>query len=119
MDGQSLTIAGLMKNNVNESIKRIPFLGEIPILGALFRSSEFQNDRTELMFVVTPRLIKPLDLAPTLPTDNFTPPSRSELLLGGKLEGSGRAEVVSDKPQDKPASEPATAKPQSGGFELK
>ena len=123
MDGQSLAIAGLMKNNVNESIKRIPFLGEIPILGALFRSSEFQNDRTELMFVITPRLIKPLDVAPALPTDNFTPASRSELLLGGKLEGSGRAEVVSDKPQnkpqDKPSSDPAMAKPQSGGFELK
>jgi pilus assembly protein CpaC len=114
MDGQSLAIAGLIKNNVNETIKRVPLLGEIPILGALFRSSEFQNDRTELMFVITPRLVKPLNIAPTLPTDNFTPPSRSEFFLGGKLEGSGNAEIAPDKP-----SAATPAKPQSGGFELK
>jgi pilus assembly protein CpaC len=114
MDGQSLAIAGLIKNNVNETIKRVPLLGEIPILGALFRSSEFQNDRTELMFVITPRLVKPLNIAPTLPTDNFIPPSRSEFFLGGKLEGSGNAEVALDKPGAAPS-----AKPQPGGFELK
>ena len=118
MDGQSLAIAGLIKNNVTETIKRIPLLGEIPILGALFRSSEFQTDRTELMFVITPRLIKPLDVAQALPTDNFTPPSRSEFFLGGKLEGSGRSDVVTDKPAT-PAPQPAAAQPQAGGFELK
>ncbi len=118
MDGQSLAIAGLIKNNVTETIKRIPLLGEIPILGALFRSSEFQTDRTELMFVITPRLIKPLDVAQALPTDNFTPPSRSEFFLGGKLEGSGRSDVVTDRPAP-PASQPPAAQPQAGGFELK
>lgn len=114
MDGQSLAIAGLIKNNVNETIKRIPLLGEIPILGALFRSSEFQNDRTELMFVITPRLVKPMATMPTLPTDNFTPPSRSEFFLGGKLEGSGNAEVTPDKPNP-----PVAGQTQSGGFEIK
>ncbi len=125
MDGQSLAIAGLIKNNVTETIKRIPLLGEIPILGALFRSSEFQTDRTELMFVITPRLVKPMDVAQTLPTDNFTPPSRSEFFLGGKLEGSGNAEVVPDKPATpapQPAQQPTAApasQPQAGGFDLK
>ena len=121
MDGQSLAIAGLIKNNVTETIKRFPMLGDIPILGALFRSSEFQTERTELMFVITPRLVKPLDVAQALPTDNFIPPSRSEFFLGGKLEGSGHADVPSDKPSN-PASQPPVAQPQagsSGGFELK
>ena len=123
MDGQSLAIAGLIKNNVTETIKRIPLLGDIPILGALFRSSEFQSDRTELMFVITPRLIKPLDVAQALPTDSFVPPSRSQFFLGGTLEGSSNDEVVSDKPQPpapKPAdAQPPAAKPQTGGFEIK
>ncbi len=96
-DGQSFAIAGLIKNNVAETVKRLPVLGEIPILGALFRSSEFQADKTELMFVITPRLVKPLPPHFALPTDGFTPPTRSEFFLGGKMEGAaapdGAAEV--------------------------
>ncbi len=111
MDGQSLAIAGLIKNNVTETVKRIPLFGEIPILGALFRSSEFQNDRSELMFLITPRLVKPLDGNYILPTDSFTPPSRQEFFFGDKLEGTGHGEV----PQDKRSS----PGPQSGGFEVK
>jgi len=53
-DGQSFAIAGLIKNNTNSTIKKLPVLGDIPILGALFRSTEFQSDRTELMFIITP-----------------------------------------------------------------
>jgi pilus assembly protein CpaC len=87
MDGQSLAIAGLIKNNVSQTSRRT-LLGDIPILGVLFRSSEFQNDRTELMFLITPRLVKPLEANISLPTDAWTPPSRQEFLLGGKLEGS-------------------------------
>lgn len=87
MDGQSFAIGGLIKNNVTEAISGLPILGEIPILGALFRSSEFMNDRSELMFLVTPRLVQPLAKAVALPTDNFRPPSRAEFLLNGQLEG--------------------------------
>lgn len=85
-DGQSLAIAGLIKSNVTETVNRFPILGEIPILGALFRSSEFQNDQTELMFVITPRLVRPIAPNYSLPTDNFTPPSRGEFFLGGAME---------------------------------
>lgn len=85
MDGQSLAIAGLIKNNVTQTSRRSP-LGDIPILGVLFRSSEFQNDRTELMFLITPRLVKPLSAQAGLPTDPWIPPTRQEFLLGGKLE---------------------------------
>lgn len=87
-DGQSFAIAGLIKNNVTESIKRFPGLGEVPILGALFRSNEFQSDKSELMFVITPRLVKPLPPNYALPTDSFVPPSRAEFFLNGRLEGS-------------------------------
>jgi pilus assembly protein CpaC len=88
MDGQSFAIGGLIKNNVTETISGFPFLSEIPVIGALFRSSEFISDRSELMFLVTPRLVKPLARATSLPTDRFVPPSRSEFMLNGQLEGS-------------------------------
>ena len=88
-DGQSLAIAGLIKNNVANNVSRFPFLGEIPVLGALFRSSEFQTDRSELLFVITPRLVRTLPENVPLPTDAYTPPSRQELLLNGQLEGRG------------------------------
>jgi pilus assembly protein CpaC len=86
-DGQSFMIAGLIKNNVTETIKRFPGLGEIPILGALFRSTEFKRDQTELIFVITPRLVKPLAEAPRLPTDNHVVPSRAEVYYNGAIEG--------------------------------
>jgi pilus assembly protein CpaC len=95
-DGQSLAIAGLIKNNVTENISRFPFLGEIPVIGALFRSTEFQTDRSELLFVITPRLVQSLQAPPPLPTDSFKPPSREEMLLKGQLEGSGRRDAPSE-----------------------
>jgi pilus assembly protein CpaC len=116
MDGQSLAIAGLIKNNVAQAMDKFPGLGEVPVLGALFRSSEFQGDRSELMFVITPRLIKPLDPNYILPTDSFTPPSRSEFYLGNKLEGSGHEEIPADK-----RNAPANVAPinATGGMEVK
>ena len=90
-DGQSFVIAGLIKNNSTTAIKRFPGLGEIPVLGALFRSSEFQKDQTELLFVITPRLVKPLSEVPTLPTSNHVEPSRSERYLNGSVEAAAPA----------------------------
>jgi len=87
-DGQSFAIGGLIKNNRTTNINGLPILGELPILGALFRSTDFQHDRTELLFVVTPRLVRPLPADYQLPTDSVTAPSRTELFLGGKLEGA-------------------------------
>lgn len=110
-DGQSFAIAGLIKNNVTETVRRFPILGEIPILGALFRSSEFQSDKTELMFLVTPRLVKALSQEVVLPTDSFTPPTRSEFFLEGKMEGSA--------PQPKREPQPLNPPQGKGGFEVK
>jgi pilus assembly protein CpaC len=87
-DGQSFMIAGLIQNNTKSTINRFPGLGDIPVFGALFRSVEFQTDRTELMFVITPRLVKPLPPDFVLPTDNAIPPSPTDLLLNGRMEGS-------------------------------
>lgn len=100
-DGQSLAIGGLLQDNIKETIKRFPVLGEIPILGALFRSSDFQKDKTELMVVVTPRLIKPLQPDYALPTDAFVQPDRPEFLFDGRLEGSPKGVL----PKGMPASE--------------
>jgi pilus assembly protein CpaC len=112
-DGQSFAIGGLIKNNVTTDIKAFPVLGEIPILGALFRSTGFQNDKTELIFVITPRLVKPLVADYRLPTDNYIEPTRLELYLGGKMEGD-----PAFQPQPVPAPNPAAPKGPSG-FEVK
>jgi pilus assembly protein CpaC len=102
-DGQSLVIAGLIKNNITEAVKRFPGLGEIPVLGALARSTEFQTDQTELMFVITPRMVQALAEAPRVPTDNHVPPSRAERYLNGALESAA------PPPEPAPASAPAPA----------
>lgn len=72
-DGQSFAIAGLLKENVSSAIDKIPFLGDLPILGALFRSKEFRKSETELVIVVTPHLVRPMnpDQVPPLPGDHI------------------------------------------------
>ena len=87
-DGQSLVIGGLLRNDITQSIKRFPVLGDVPVLGALFRSSQFIAEKSELVVIVSPSLVKPLDEVPPLPTDNFTPPTPKEFFFDGKLEGS-------------------------------
>ncbi|SFH93318.1 pilus assembly protein CpaC [Collimonas sp. OK307] len=104
-DGQSFAIAGLIKNNVTESMKRFPGLGEVPVLGALFRSSEFQTDQTELLFVITPHLVKPLAEVPVLPTDNHVVPSRGEVYFNGSLEGSAPAQAPAPAAAPVPAAQ--------------
>lgn len=87
-DGQSFAVAGLLKDNVREVISKVPFLGDIPVLGLLFRSSEFQKNETELVIIVTPHLVKPVDMAKqTLPTDQFVEPNDLEFYLLGLEEG--------------------------------
>lgn len=108
-DGQSFVIGGLIRNNVTESIKALPVIGDLPVLGALFRSTDFQTDKTELVFIVTPRLVKPLPQSYPLPTDKFIEPSRKELFLDGKLEGTVPQEPQSPQaPQALQAPQPVT-----------
>lgn len=88
-DGHSFAIAGLLKEDVKNSVSQYPWLGELPIIGALFRSSEFQRSETELVILVTPHLAKPIAPGPRpiLPTDHYIEPSSWEFYVFGALEG--------------------------------
>jgi pilus assembly protein CpaC len=91
-DGQSFAIAGLLKDNVREAVQKFPFLGDIPVLGALFRSSRFTKNQTELVIIVTPHYVKPMNAAQlALPTDTFVEPNDWEFYLMGWTDGLGYA----------------------------
>ena len=90
-DGQSFAIGGLIKNSASANVKAYPFLGEIPVLGVLFRSTDFQSERSELVFVVTPRLAKPLPPNSPLPTDVIGEPNRRDIMLKGRIDSDGGA----------------------------
>ena len=78
-DGETFAIAGLINNEVRQAVAKIPILGDIPILGALFRSTRFQNNETELLFLVTVKLVKPDPVG-----SPFTPEAASMLELRPK-----------------------------------
>jgi pilus assembly protein CpaC len=107
-DGESFAIGGLIKSNVTEAIRAFPILGELPILGTLFRSNAFQTEKSELLFVVTARLAKTAETALALPTDSFKPPSRAEFMLDGLMESPPAASI--DQPSQ-PQSEAAPDTP--------
>ncbi|MEP6604548.1 MAG: type II and III secretion system protein family protein [Nitrosospira sp.] len=117
-DGQSLAIGGLLQDNINEQVSRFPVLGEIPILGALFRSSNFKKDKTELMVVVTPRLIKPLSPDYKVPTDAFIQPNRPQFILEGKMEGLPKETPTKFMPEIgiQPQGEPSAHPGNTGSF---
>jgi pilus assembly protein CpaC len=82
--GQSFAIAGLIRNSVTHSVKKFPGLGDIPILGTLFRSDDFKRNESELVIIVTPYIVRP---APSdslaSPTDGYAPPSDADRVLRG------------------------------------
>jgi pilus assembly protein CpaC len=88
-DGDSFAIAGLLQDDFTNAATQLPWVGDIPILGALFRSSEFQRAQTELVIIVTPHLVTPVSgEALALPTDRVRIPSESEFFLLGNLAGN-------------------------------
>ncbi len=100
--GQSFAIAGLIQNNSTHSISKFPGLGDIPVLGALFRSDRFQREETELVIIITPYLVKPTSSQKlAAPTDGFIAPNDSERL------GSSYTNKRADQ-----AGEPVTVDPQ-------
>jgi pilus assembly protein CpaC len=82
--GQSFMLAGLLQNTNNNSIEKAPLLGDLPILGALFRSTKFQRQETELVIIVTPYLVKPTSDRLALPADGYRAPTDAEQVLEGQ-----------------------------------
>ncbi|TCD47227.1 pilus assembly protein N-terminal domain-containing protein [Chlorobium sp. N1] len=91
-EGENLVIGGLLRDNLTEIKRSLPLLGQIPLLGALFRHTETSSETTELLVVVRPTLVAASGEKPELPTDRFTAPTANELLLEGKLEGTREKE---------------------------
>ncbi|MBX7459003.1 type II and III secretion system protein family protein [Qipengyuania sp. 1NDH17] len=86
-DGESFAIAGLLQRDFKTTVNQVPLLGSIPIIGSLFRSTSFQRGETELLIVVTPRLVAPIKPEQVrLPTDRVYDPSEADVLL---LDGEG------------------------------
>ncbi len=89
-DGESFAIAGLLQDDFRDAIGQVPWLGDIPVLGALFRSAEYTRAQTELVIIVTAHLVTPTrGEVLALPTDRVRPPSASDLFLFGRTEGRG------------------------------
>jgi pilus assembly protein CpaC len=88
--GQSFAMAGLLNQNISARNSRIPLLGDLPILGALFRSVRYENGETELIVLVTASLVEPSDYnmaEQTVPGDTYVDPSEWELFIDGRIEG--------------------------------
>lgn len=84
--GQSFAIAGLLQNNVTHNIDKFPGLGEIPMLGALFRSDTFKRNESELVIIVTPYIVRPVSAAKlAAPTDGLVAPTDRDRLLHGRM----------------------------------
>ncbi len=82
--GQSFMLAGLLQNRNNNSIQKAPFLGDLPILGALFRSTSYQRNETELVIIVTPYLVRPVSGQLADPTQGYRAPTDAQMILGGQ-----------------------------------
>ncbi len=107
--GQSLVIGGLLSNNHNNSFTKTPGVGDLPILGALFRSNAFQRNETELVIVVTPYLVKPVNANDiVLPTDGYKAPTDADRIL---LDQLTRGTTGGQRPKPTLAPPPTSAAP--------
>ena len=108
--GQSFMLAGLLRNSNTNSIDKAPFLGDLPILGALFRSSKYKRSETELVIIVTPYLVRPVSGPLNLPTDGYRAPNAGEMIFGGQ--------TYKRRPLSATTGTPVLAAPASPGFKL-
>jgi pilus assembly protein CpaC len=114
--GQSFMIAGLLRNSSSNDIEKAPFLGDLPILGALFRSTRFRRAETELVIVVTPYLVRPVSNQLALPTDGLRMPSDPVRVIEGQTYSSqGRPAASAPAPAPAFGGAAAAATP---GFKL-
>jgi len=108
--GQSFMIAGLLRNVNTNDVQKAPFLGDLPILGALFRSTSYRRSETELVIIVTPYLVRPTSGQLALPTDGYRAPNAGEMVFGGH--------TYKRRPLSATTGLPAAAVPASPGFKL-
>jgi pilus assembly protein CpaC len=106
--GQSFMIAGLMQNNSQNVLQKTPGLGDVPILGSLFRSKSYQKGETELVIIVTPYLVKPVNANDiVLPTDGFHAPNEVQSIVG-YMENNGKSGERRPGATMRESTEPAT-----------
>lgn len=91
-DGESFAIAGLLQDDFKDDNSQLPWIGDVPVLGSLFRSASYQRSQTELVIIVTAHLVSPVrgDVL-ALPTDRIKPPSERDLFLFGRTAAESRA----------------------------
>ena len=88
-DGQAFAIAGLLQNNYTNDVRQTPWIGNVPVLGSLFSSKRYQRNETELIIIVTPRLVQPFSHPEGVasPLDAVSEPTEAEFFLLGKTTG--------------------------------
>jgi len=107
--GQSFMIAGLLRNHNTNDITKAPFLGDLPILGSLFRSTNYRHDETELVVIVTPYLVRPVSHQLATPIDGYRNPDDAQLWLQGQTFKGQSGAVTPTAIPAPPAPAPAGA----------
>ncbi len=107
--GQSFMIAGLLRNSNTNDVTKAPFLGDLPILGALFRSTKYRRSETELVIIVTPYLVRPVSGQLALPTNGYRAPTDGQRVFLNKTY-TGTSAVT--------AAAPSGAAPAAPGFKM-
>lgn len=126
-DGQSFALAGLLRKDFQDTVRQFPVLGSIPIIGTLFRSTGFQKEETELVIIVTPRLVKPMpaDQVAALPTERAGAPNELELFLNGRtdkgvsgnpLAGNGSTPALKPHADNRPPADKQTGLDGPSGY---
>ncbi|MGI8705774.1 MAG: type II and III secretion system protein family protein [Sphingomicrobium sp.] len=117
--GQSFMLAGLLRNNNSNNIDKAPFLGDLPILGALFRSTSFRRQETELVIIVTPYLVRPVSGRLALPTDGYRAPTDGErVFLGQSYKGVSGPAAMAPAPVPGPSVGGTATTTAAPGFKL-
>jgi pilus assembly protein CpaC len=111
--GQSFAIGGLLQNNIIQTVQKFPWLGDVPILGTLFRSNTFQRNESELVIIVTPYIVRPVSTALRAPTDGLRPANDKSQILNGDTY---RPQVEKNAPV--PATRSGTGLIGPAGFDL-
>lgn len=110
--GDSFMLAGLMQYNTNNGIDKFPMLGDLPVLGALFRSTQFQNNQSELVILVTPYVVHPIsNKKEMLPTDGYKPATDFQREVLGEMYQQQDMETPAAPAKEEPKAEPEASAP--------